>query len=307
MGLSTGTTADIAGFARDAEIAGFDLVGVGEHLFFHGPTANSLIYLAAAAGATHRIGLVSSVAIAPLYPPVLLAKLAAVLDEVSGGRFELGVGAGGEFPGEFIAVGTNPADRFRRLESGLSVIRSLLSGQRITVEHDGHRADGLALDPPVAGEHGLPVWLGGRKPSAIERAAALADIWLPYMLTPTRLAEGNEHLARAVETHGRPRGAVTSGLLIWVCADADARWARDTGIDVVSKVYSQDFTRLADKYLAVGSADQVVELLSRFVDAGARHLLLQVAAPPKARPRVVETLATEVLPALRTLPLPSVS
>lgn len=76
----------VPAMARWAEEQGFDHVACGEHLFFHGRTANTFVVLAAAAGATVRIRLLSALTILPVYPAVLAAKLAATLDQVSSGR-----------------------------------------------------------------------------------------------------------------------------------------------------------------------------------------------------------------------------
>jgi alkanesulfonate monooxygenase SsuD/methylene tetrahydromethanopterin reductase-like flavin-dependent oxidoreductase (luciferase family) len=92
-----------------AEDAGYDGIATGEHLFFHVPHANSFVALAAAAGATSRIRLLSSLTILPLYPAAMAAKLATTLDQVSGGRFDMGVGIGGEYPAEFVAAGVDTA------------------------------------------------------------------------------------------------------------------------------------------------------------------------------------------------------
>ena len=84
--------------ARLAESLGYEFVSTGEHVFFHGPVGNGLISLAAAAGATERVRLMSTITLVPLYPPALLAKQVAALDVVSGGRFHLGVGTNWLFP-----------------------------------------------------------------------------------------------------------------------------------------------------------------------------------------------------------------
>ena len=97
--------------ARRAEALGYDYLLTGEHVMFHGPTANNLVSLAAAAGATERIKLMSGIVLVPLYPAALLAKQVSVLDVVSDGRFHLGVGVGGEYPKEFAAVGVPVAER----------------------------------------------------------------------------------------------------------------------------------------------------------------------------------------------------
>lgn len=96
--------------ARSAEEAGFDWVAVSEHLFHLGAAPNPYVQLAAAAGATRQIRLLTAISLVPLYPAPLAANLAVTLDLVSGGRFELGVGAGGEYPPEFHAAGIRPVD-----------------------------------------------------------------------------------------------------------------------------------------------------------------------------------------------------
>ena len=96
-----------AAHARLAEEVGFDFVGAGEHVFRDerpGSTQIALSALATAAGATSRVRLLTSIVIAPLHHPVMLAKEAAVVDAASGGRLTLGVGVGGEFPTEFAAL-----------------------------------------------------------------------------------------------------------------------------------------------------------------------------------------------------------
>ena len=95
----------VAEFATHAEALGYDYLGCGEHMMFHGPIGNSLIGLSIAAGVTQSIKLMSSVVLLPLYAPMVLAKLTSVLDVVSGGRYHMGIGIGGEFPREFEACG----------------------------------------------------------------------------------------------------------------------------------------------------------------------------------------------------------
>ena len=83
------------------------MLGCGEHVMFHVPTANTYISLAVAAGATTRIRLLSAVVLLPLYPAALAAKMGAALDVASNGRYLFGVGVGGEFPKEFEGVRGN--------------------------------------------------------------------------------------------------------------------------------------------------------------------------------------------------------
>ena len=94
-----------AEFARRAEELGFDYLGCGEHVMFHGPVGNTFISLSVAAGATQKIKLISSIVLLPLYPAALVAKMGSALDVASNGRYNFGVGIGGEFPKEFEACG----------------------------------------------------------------------------------------------------------------------------------------------------------------------------------------------------------
>ena len=299
VGIATTDVDRVMEEAREAERLGFDLVGCGEHLFFAGPTPNPFVQLAAAAAVTSRIRLVSSVALLPLYPAALVAKMAAALDRVSGGRFELGVGAGGEFPAEFEAAGIDPATRFRRLDEGLRLVRALFSGEPTTFAGEFASVEDLALDPPPRQPGGPPIWLGGRKPGAMRRAGRYADVWMPYMVDPRGLHRSltgvREHAVQA----GRATTAVTGALYVWLHVDEDGDRARRVGTEVVSEAYRQDFTPLADRYLALGTAQDVAERLARFAEAGATRVLVQPACPPKDRARMLELLAESVLPLVR--------
>ena len=301
LGLNTSSLETAISDAQTAERLGFDYLGCGEHLFFHGPTPNSFIQLAAAAGATTRIRLVSAIALLPLYPAALAAKLAAALDVVSAGRFELGVGAGGEYPAEFHAAGVDPATRFRRMDEALTVLRRLFSGE--SVDFDGEFASlrSVRLDPSPFTPGGPAIWMGGRKPSAIRRAGRYADVFLPYMVDPAGLHESLEAVGRAAADAGRDPGDVDGAVYLWTCVDEDGDWARETGVGTVSQTYAQDFTRLADRYLALGTPDQLVSRIREYADAGAERVLFQLAAPAEARDRVVATLARDVLPRLRAV------
>jgi probable F420-dependent oxidoreductase len=300
LGLSVSDAAAMTAQARLAEALGFDYVGCGEHLFFHTPVPSPFVQLAAAAGATERIRLVSTISLLPLYPAALAAKLAATLDQVSHGRFELGVGAGGEFEREFAAVGVDPATRFRRLDEGLELLRRLFSGQAVSYDGEFAQLDDLALDPPPVQPGGPPIWLGGRKDGAIRRAGRFAHTWLPYMVTPAGLAETLSRVRAAGADTGRADAASIRGAIFaFICVDRDGAWARRMGIEAVSAQYQQDFSALADKYLLLGTPAEVVARLREYADGGAEVAVMHVAVAPGERDRVLRTIAEEVLPELR--------
>lgn len=290
---------DIARRARIVEELGFDYLACGEHLFFHGPTPNSLIALAAAAGATRSIRLLSSIALAPVYPAPLFAKLVSTLDRACNGRLELGLGAGGEFAAEFDAVGVDPATRFQRLDESLLVMRQLFTGEPTTFEGQFTRLNGQALNPPPVQRPGPPVWLAGRRRAGMARAGRFADVWMPYMLTPEAFQEGMGGVQRSAEDAGRSRDDVTGAIFLWACVDEDRAWASDTGVATVSAAYKQDFAPLADRYLLIGTPDEAARRLAEYAAAGATRAIISIAADPADHARVMQTLAKSVLPELK--------
>jgi len=284
--------------ARQAEELGFDLVGAGEHMFFHGPTSNAFLTLAAAAAVTERIRLVSTLTLLPLYPMALAAKLTATLDQLSGGRFELGIGVGGEYPPEFAASGVPVAGRGRRTDEALEVLIRLLSGEVVTADGEFGSLQDLRLDPPPVQHPHPPIWVGGRQPAAQHRAGLFGDVWMPYMVSPSSfqrsLAAAREFAARA----GRPPGAVGGALFIWGTIDHDAARARAEAVTGVSRIYQQDFEPLADRYLLHGDPGTVRARLAEYQAAGADTVMFSPACPPERRDEVVTLFAEEVLPHL---------
>jgi probable F420-dependent oxidoreductase len=282
--------------ARRAEQLGFDYFCCGEHVFFHGPITNAFVGLAAAAGATERIRLLSALTVLPVYPAALAAKLAATLDRVSGGRFEFGVGVGGEHPPEFAAVGVPVAERGRRADEALDVLAALFTGDPVTWDGEFTRIDGQALDPVPVQRPGPPIWIGGRKPAAVRRAAKHAAVWLPYLVTPDRLAASLAEVREQAVALGRAADAVRGAVFCWTAVDADDDRGRRMVLERVSATYRQDFTELADRYLLGGSPARVRDRLAEYAKAGAEDLVFAPACPAGDLDRVIDTFATEVLP-----------
>ncbi|MFJ8364232.1 LLM class flavin-dependent oxidoreductase [Streptomyces sp. NPDC093984] len=116
----------ISEWARRSEEPGFSTLGSVGRIAY--PGVMDTIALAAAAGATSRIGLISNVLLGPVWPPVLLAKEAASIDAVSEGRFMLGIGLGGR-PDDFVVDGLGPRGTGKRLDRDLEVYKSLWRGE----------------------------------------------------------------------------------------------------------------------------------------------------------------------------------
>lgn len=296
-----GDPAEVPELARRAEEQDFDFFCCGEHVFFHGPVTNAFVALAAAAGATERIRLLSALTVLPVYPAALAAKLIATLDRVSRGRFELGVGVGGEYPPEFTAVGVPVGERGRRTDEALELFGRLFGGEPVSFRGTFTTIENLALRPPPVQRGGPPVWVGGRREPAMRRAARYGDVWLPYLVTPRRLTESLTTVRERAVVHGRAEDAVRGAVFCWTTVDEDGDWARRTAIETISTTYAQDFTGLADSHLVCGNVEQVVHRISEYAEAGAQDVVFAPACAAADRNRVIDTFVSEVLPVVHAI------
>jgi probable F420-dependent oxidoreductase len=170
------------------------------------PWLDPLLALSWAGAVAPSLKLGTSVLVAPLRHPVLLAKQVASLDYLSGGRAILGIGAGW-MAEEFRTMGVSYEDRGRRLDEMVAVMRACWSGE--TVEHSGahYELGGFKMYPrPAQGQ--IPIIWGGHSDAAIRRVARLGDGWHPTQITLDALADGIGKLRRACEERGRDPASV---------------------------------------------------------------------------------------------------
>lgn len=168
IGLPIGDPATLLTWARRADAGPFSTLGLLDRLVYDNP--EPLVALALLAGATSRIRVQTEVLLAPLRDTALLAKQAATLDQMSGGRLVLGLGVGGR-DDDHRAAGIDKRTRGRRLDEQMALMRRLWSG-----EPYGHDIGPIGPAPARLG--GPEVLFGGFKPAAIERVARWGDGFL---------------------------------------------------------------------------------------------------------------------------------
>jgi len=219
FGINSGATygpADTVRFGRLAEALDFDSIWAGEHVVVPNPRVapspmeptdpilDPLVHLAFVAASTERLLLATGIIVLPQRNPLVLAKQAASLDVLSGGRLLLGIGAGYLEP-EMTAIGVPMADRGARTDDHIVAMRALWS-QAGPVDHHGPFVDFAGVDahprPVQAGGPRLVV--GGHTPAAFRRAVAFGHGWYGFALTPEAAHECTEGLRRAAEIVGRP-------------------------------------------------------------------------------------------------------
>ena len=283
---------------RQIEDLGYDSLALGEHVMFHVPTLNGLIALAYAAAVTERIALLTAVTLVPLYPPVLLAKMTASLDVLSGGRLNLGVGVGGEYPKEFEAMGVPVAERGQRADEALEVLRTLWSGDTVDFAGEFTTFTGGRIQPPPVQRPHPPIWVSGRHDKAIRRAARFGDWWMPYLYSPEQLAKSVMALREHCDALDRDPGEISSALFCFLHAHPDGARARRIAADTVGATYQQDFGPMAERYLVAGTPAECTRRLGEYASAGADGIVLMLACTRDEFAGMARRVQEEILPDL---------
>lgn len=297
MGLVLPIEGDVAGTARRAEQLGYEYLAAPEHIAFHTPVPNSFLWLAAASGATRSVRLVSTVALPSLYPSVLFAKMVASLDYLSGGRFSVGVGVGGEYPEEFRASGVAVAERGSRTDEALEVLQVLMSSSG-PASYTGKYTEfqDFRLSPKRDGGC-PPVWVGGRRTPALRRAGRYADVWMPYMFSPEQTAKGRDAVRAFAREYGRDGDPVGTGIYLFAVVSDDEERGRRKAIQFASGRYQQDFRALSQRFL-VGSPEMMLARMGEYVSVGVSTFILEIAARPEEYEEQMERIAHEIIPSI---------
>jgi probable F420-dependent oxidoreductase len=295
FGVTTSQLTELEPHAHRIEELGFDYLAVGEHVSFLTPVPNCFVSLAYAAAVTSRVRLISTVVQLPLYPAALVAKMSAVLDVVSGGRFELGIGVAGENEPEFAACGVRKAERGARSDEALEIIRRLWTGK--PVDFDGRFAQlrDVAIAPAPVQPSGPPIWVSGRHPAAARRAATWADGWLPYMYSPEMFARSMGEIAALRAESGYTRPPIRGGAVIFTVCHSDADQAAEMALRHLGRQYAQDFARVASSYLIVGTPEQCRQRVDDFIAAGCDLIIFASACPPDYLTTNERLIAEDVL------------
>jgi alkanesulfonate monooxygenase SsuD/methylene tetrahydromethanopterin reductase-like flavin-dependent oxidoreductase (luciferase family) len=211
--------------ARTAEGVGFDSLWLGDHLLYDLPGGvtrgpwEAWTALAALAGATERVELGPLVASTSFHAPAMLAKQAATVDAISGGRLILGLGAGWN-EREYRAFGFPYDHRVSRFEEAFTIIRSLLRGGRIDFDGAYYQVEDCVLDPGPARPGGPPLMLGSTSPRMMRIGLPHVDAWnvwwSDYGNTPGGFAAVRDRVDEAAVQAGRMPGEVTATAAVLV-------------------------------------------------------------------------------------------
>lgn len=259
-------------------------------------SSDAIVSLARLAALSHRAQIGTAVLLLPLYPPAIVARQVADLDNFSDGRVILGVGVGGEYPQEFRACQVPMDERGRRADEGIAVIRKLWTGQQLSHPGPFFPMDDVRLIPGPSRSGGPPIVVAGRKTPAMRRAAILGDGWMPYLYSARRYAASARMIRDLAQQADRDLSGFGWFVYLFVNVARQASEARRKAAQLLSQRYNRNVTDMLDSIATVGSPSEVAEKIETFTEAGARHFVFSPCDAPEDQGRSIDLLLDSVIP-----------
>lgn len=262
-----------------------DSIWLSDRLSSPAPVPEVMTTLAAIAARTTRLKFGPSVVVLPYRTPVVAAKEMATVDWLSQGRLFPAVGVGVELPREFDASGVPFAERGRRTDEAIRVMRLLWTQDEVTFQGDFYKLDRVSIFPKPW-QTPPPIWIGGKSEAAMRRTARLGDGWIPSFITPDEMRAGVQKVHDMAAAAGRQVPEDHFGTLInYAIADSEA-----TALALAQPYVPRgrvDETTMR-QCTAFGPAGRLIEKVEEYVKAGASKFILRPLCPPD---RMLEQLA----------------
>src|ERR671919_527921 len=270
-------------WARLADEAGFELLGTIDKANYD--AWDPLVTLAGVAGVTEQAKLATTILQLPNRNEVVVAKQAAVVDRLSGGRLVLGLAQGAR-PDDYEVLGAPFKGRSKRFEAQIGRIREIWANAREADREHGVVGPAPVQDPP-------PIWVGAAQEKAIERALRIGDGFLFGTSGSAQMAELTPSLRERAAAEGKPD--FTIGGLAYAAIGDDAEKALEEGAHDVLRYYGELWTE-PENLIHHGPAAKIAEEVAAYADAGIDVLVVFPQIPSLDQ---VEALAETVLPAYR--------
>ena len=303
--LSVDNYWDVGEFANYAETLGFDRITTGEHVMDGNPPRPTLLTIpamAAAAGATRTLRVMTGIVIIPLYHPVMLAKLIASVDVISNGRLDFGIGISGQRDtvAEFEALDIPVNTRGRRTDEMLEVMKRLWTEESVTYKGRFFEFQNTTLLPRPMQTPYPPIWVAGRSEAAMKRAALKGDGWYPYLFTVRRLKATNDRIREIALNAGRNLDNFHWGLNQPTAISEDRNEALNLAIENVGQRYvtpERSAEDLAKALCVTGSPKECIKAIEDRVDAGVRDFNMGfLADDPSKMFEQMELFSRTVIP-----------
>jgi probable F420-dependent oxidoreductase len=289
-------TAPLLALAERAEKLGFESIWVGDSLLAR-PRHDPLTLLAAVAARTQKVELGTAVLLPALRNPVVLAQQIATLDQISQGRYILGVGIASDnapIRAEFVAAGVPFDKRVGRMLEGLRLCRELWSGK--PVSWNGRWVvENSTLGPVPHRLGGPPIWIGGMVRAARERVGRLYDGWFPNAPDAKGWGEQFREIQDIAREAGRKPGDVIGAIYLTLTIDEDRSRAEQRMDGFMENYYGVPPAVMRSRQANyAGPAAGAGEWLKGYVDEGASHLVLRFAGDAKPQMDTIARLREQL-------------
>jgi probable F420-dependent oxidoreductase len=288
--------ASLLALAERAEALGYDSIWVGDSILAR-PRHEPLTLLSAVAARTKRAELGTAVLLPALRNPVVLAHGVATLDQISQGRFILGVGIASDVPNiraEFVACGVPFEKRVGRMLEGLRLCRELWSGKPVT--WNGRWVmENVTLGPVPHRPGGPPIWIGGMVRASLERVGRLYDGWFPNSPDPEVWQRQWGEIRDIAREAGRDPGQLTGAVYLTMTLDEDKARAEQRINVFFESYYGRPAAEMRARQASyAGPVSGAAEWLSSWARAGVQHLVLRFAGDPERHLEMAANLRSEI-------------
>ena len=272
--------------AERGEALGFNSVWVGDSLTAR-PRIDALTTLAAVGARTHRVRLGTAIFLAALRNPIMLAYQLASLDWITSGRIDLGVGYGR--PKELVAehefkiLGLDPSARMKMSEELIQVMRRLWREKDVSHAGKFTSFEHVTIEPKPVQRSGVPIWIASNNVEpGLKRVARLGDAWINNIKSPDIFAECWQKIRAYAADGGRDPSSIHASIYFTLAAGGED--AVIEGQTFLAQYYNRSYEAVANAMLCVtGTWDEVIDWMEKYVEAGARTVILRFAANDQLR------------------------
>ncbi len=283
---------ELGAYVDVARRLGYRAVGVNDHLVFQRPWLDGIVALTSVVERSGDMELATTVSLPVVRGPASLAKTAAALDIVSGGRLVLGVGPGSSAR-DYGLAGVDFDERWPRLDESIRALRTYLGGGP-AFEGRFYRADS-ALEPRPTRPEGPPIWIGSWGSEAgLRRVARLGDGWLAsaYNASPDQVAAARRRLGAALAKVGKGLDGFPCALAtMWTYVTDDGP-AREAHLSALGRMLNRPPEQLRQRVL-VGPAEDCAATLRAYAEAGIDRVFIWPLADPHDQ---LERIMRDVVP-----------
>lgn len=286
------TADELMNLPEKIENLGIDSLWLADHILPNSPHLETLTLLSAYAAKTRRMKLGTSVLLLPLRSPLLVAKAIATLDYLSNGRIVLGVGIGGENPGEYRALNVPLKERKSRVEEGIEILRLLWTKSHVDFHGQHYDFEDVTIEPKPVQKPWPSIWIGGKSVPALTRVGRVGDGWFASFVTPEEYTSGMSTIEHVAKDANRDVQTVESGVNLncylgfgSAPMEAESRFMKEF-----------EAFGATSSAAAFGSPKKCVETIERYLQEGCTKFVLWPYCEPSELPSQLLGYAKEIIP-----------